>query len=63
VANVERLGKPVELRLEFGAIVGLQDVNAERQATDDSVEELHRRPLIAGIVYLRWNPASTPRFG
>jgi hypothetical protein len=52
VANVSFFEMPVEVGLEFGAIVGLDDVDAERQATQDVIDELDGCPLIAGLVDL-----------
>ena len=49
VADVERFEMPVEVGLEFGAIVGLNDVDAERQPPEDVIDECDRRPLIAGV--------------
>ena len=40
---------PVEVGLEFGAIVGLNDVDAEGQSPEDVVDECDGRPLIAGV--------------
>ena len=42
----------MELGLEFGAVVGLHDVDAEWQAAEDFVDEQPGRALIAGIVDL-----------
>ena len=42
VANVTRLHVSVELRLELRAGVGLQDVDAKRQAAQDFVDALNR---------------------
>ena len=50
MADVEALEVPVELRLEFGAVVSLHDVDAERQPAHDVVDKLHRRTLIARVV-------------
>ena len=52
MADVAFFEMPVEVRLEFGAIVGLNDVDAERQSSDDIVDEGDGRPLIAGVVDL-----------
>src|SRR5262245_57529616 len=52
VPNVELLEMPVEMGLEFGAVVGLDDVDAERQAAEDVIDELDGCALIAGIVDL-----------
>jgi hypothetical protein len=38
---------PVEVGLEFGAIVGLNDADAEWQATEYVIDEGDGRPLIA----------------
>lgn len=54
MANVELFQVPVELRLEFGAVVGLDDENAEWQSTKDLVDELNRRYLRAGVVNLEY---------
>ena len=40
---------PVKVGLEFGAIVGLHDVEAEGQATEDVVDDGDGRALTAGI--------------
>jgi hypothetical protein len=45
----EALEAPVELRLELGAVIGLHDMHAKRQAADDLVDELHGRSLIAAV--------------
>ena len=39
VPNIEALEMPVELRLELGAVVGLDYVHAKRQPADDLVDE------------------------
>jgi hypothetical protein len=39
--------------LELGAIVGLHDVDAERQPTNHVVDEFDGRSLIAGVVNLQ----------
>jgi hypothetical protein len=36
----------------FGAVVGLNDVDPERESTDDLVHEGNRRRLVAGVVHL-----------
>ena len=53
--DVQAFDVGVEAGLEFGAIVGLNHADAERQATPDFVEELDGRPLIAGVIDLE-NP-------
>jgi len=53
VADVAFFEMPVEVGLKFGAIVGLNDLDAERQATEDVVDECDGRPLIAGVVDLQ----------
>ena len=49
VADVTLFEMPVKVGLEFGAIVGLHDVDAEGQAAEDVVDECDRRALIAGV--------------
>ena len=41
---------PVELRLELGAVVGLDHLDAERQLLQDVVEELDRGLLVVARV-------------
>jgi hypothetical protein len=53
VPDVSRLEMPVELRLEFGAVVGLDHVYTERQPAHDLVDELHGRALGARVVDLQ----------
>jgi hypothetical protein len=53
VPNVSRLEMAVELRLEFGAVVGLHHVYPERQPAHDLVDELHGRVLVARAVDLQ----------
>ena len=43
---------PVELGLEFGAIVGLHDLDAKRQPASHLVDEPDGRSLIAGVIDL-----------
>jgi hypothetical protein len=43
VANVTVFEMPVEVRLEFGAPVGLNDLDAERQAPEDVIDLSGRR--------------------
>jgi len=50
MANVQRLDVPMELRLKLRPVVGLNDVDAEGQPTQDLVDEPDGRPLVAGIV-------------
>src|SRR5262245_36518393 len=45
--NVEFLEMPVEMGLEFGTVIGLDDVDAERQAAEDVIDELDGCALIA----------------
>src|SRR6478735_12597955 len=52
MTHVARLHVPVKLRLKLGAIVGLHDVNTERQPLQDSVDEADGRALITRIVDL-----------
>jgi hypothetical protein len=52
VADIERLQVPVKLGLEFGAIVGLHDLNAEGQASADFLNEANRRALMARVIDL-----------
>ena len=42
----------MEVRLELGAVVRLDDVDAKRQAPKDFVDDLDRRALVAGVVDL-----------
>ena len=42
----------MESGLELGAVVRLHDVHAEREPTNDFIDELRGRALIAGIVDL-----------
>jgi hypothetical protein len=61
VPDVSRLEMPVELRLEFGAVVSLHDVYAERQPAHDLVDELHGRALVARVVdFQDANPGGAP---
>jgi hypothetical protein len=39
VADVEGFEMSVKVRLEFGAIVGLNDMDAEREAPEDVIDE------------------------
>ena len=50
MANVQRLDVPMELRLKLRPVVGLNDVDAEWQPTQDLVDEPDGRPLVAGVV-------------
>jgi hypothetical protein len=50
VADVELLQVPVKLRLELGAVVGLNDVDSEWQTTNDFVGETNRGRLRAAVV-------------
>jgi len=43
----------MKLGLELGPIVGLDDVHTKRQPAYDLVDELNRRSLVAGVVYLQ----------
>ena len=43
---------PVEVRLKFGTIVGLHDMDAKRQPPQHVVHEINRRGLIARVVDL-----------
>ena len=52
MADVEAFDVPMELGLELGAVVRLNHVNAERQPAHDFIDELNRRPLVAGVVHL-----------
>ena len=47
--DIERLSMPVELRLELRAIVGLEDVDAEREPLPHLVKELDGGPLVASV--------------
>src|SRR4029453_17687901 len=49
VTDVELLEMPVEMGLEFGAIVGLNDVDAEGEPPEDVINEGDRRTLIARV--------------
>src|SRR6476620_12395223 len=53
VADVAGFEMPVEMGLEFGAVVGLNDVDAEGQPSEDLANKFDRRPLIAGVVDLQ----------
>jgi hypothetical protein len=53
VVDVAFFEMPVEVGLEFGAIVGLNDVDAEGQPPEDVIDEFDGRPLIAGVVDLQ----------
>lgn len=44
---------PMELGLELGAVVGLDDVDAEREALPHFVDELDSPALIAAVVHLQ----------
>lgn len=44
---------PVELRLKFGPVVGLHDVDAKRQAPTHFVDEADRGALVARVVDLQ----------
>src|SRR5688572_442714 len=50
--NVAVLEMPVELRLKLGAVVGLNDVDAKRQAAQDIIDERDGGPLRTGVVDL-----------
>src|ERR1700730_17599770 len=50
MANVQRLDVAMELRLKLRPVVGLNNVDAEWQPTQDLVDESDGRPLVAGIV-------------
>jgi hypothetical protein len=50
VPNVLRLKMPVKLGLKLGAVIGLHDVHAERQAANHFVNEEDGRALVARIV-------------
>ena len=43
---------PMEVRLEFGTVVGLNDVDTERHASQDIIDEFNGRPLRAGVIDL-----------
>jgi hypothetical protein len=49
VTDVELLEMPMEMGLEFGAIVRLYDVDAEGQAPKDVIDEFDGCALIARI--------------
>src|SRR5262245_49036784 len=53
VPDIAIFEMPVEVRLELGAVVRLHDVDAERQAPHDLIDEGHRGPLSARIVDLQ----------
>src|SRR6516164_5563899 len=53
VPDVELLEMPVELRLKFGAAVGLHDVDPKRESTPHLVNELDGRALIAPVIDLQ----------
>ena len=48
MADVEALQMPVKLRLKLGAIIGLDDVDAERQSADHVIDEVHGGSLVTG---------------
>jgi hypothetical protein len=50
VPDVEGFEMPVEVGLEFGAIVRLNGVDAEGQSPEDVIDEGDGHPLIAGVV-------------
>src|SRR5262245_23461203 len=52
VADIQSLEAPVEARLEFGAVVGLDHLDAEREPPQDLVQEADGRSLIARVVNL-----------
>jgi hypothetical protein len=58
VPHVLRLEVPVELGLEFGAIVGLHDVDPKRQAAEHIVDEDHWT-ITAKAEPSRWAVRST----
>jgi hypothetical protein len=50
--RIERLDVPVKVRLELGAVVGLDDEDPERETTNDLVDEVDGSGLGAGVVAL-----------
>jgi hypothetical protein len=52
VADVQALDVPMELRLKLRAIVGLNDVNAKREAAPDFVDEANGGALVTRVVHL-----------
>jgi len=46
VADIQGLEAPVEVRLELGAVVGLDHVDAEREPSQHLVKEADGRPLL-----------------
>src|SRR5215469_6241952 len=53
VVDVEFLQVPVNLGLELGPIVGLNDVNSKRQTANNFVGEANGRGLVASVVDLQ----------
>ena len=49
VPDVQALEMPMKARLELRPVVGLHDVNPEREPAHDIVHELDGRPLVAGV--------------
>jgi hypothetical protein len=52
VADVPRLEGPVELRMELGTVIGLDDVHPGRQPAKDLVDELNGGALVTRVVDL-----------
>src|SRR5215208_5350973 len=44
---------PMKLRLELGAMISLDDVDAEREPAHDFVEKASGRPLVARVEHLQ----------
>src|SRR4030095_1473560 len=52
VSDIQRLEMPMKLGLKLRTVIGLHDVDAERQASKHLVDEQDGRALIARIVNL-----------
>jgi hypothetical protein len=53
VPDIAHLEMPVKLRLKLGAVIGLDDVDAERQSARYVIDELDGRALVTRIVDLQ----------
>ena len=53
--DIQRLGVPMEPRLELCAIVRLQDQDTEREPLPNLVQETDCRALVAGIIDLQYS--------
>lgn len=52
VTDIAGFEMPVKAGLEFGPVIGLDDLHAEWQASDHLIRKTNRRRLVAGIVDL-----------